>query len=123
MRCPSRRAPASEGPGDRPRVGANDPHRTLRALAKAQFSDTEHPVDNVIRTAHAITDEVRPSISAGDEQWRRLTLRQTRWHLDIDLAAIVEGAQRTPRRIVALDPVPEVQIIDPHSLIGHMLLA
>jgi len=38
-------------------------------------------------------------MSADDEQRRQLALRDARRKLDIDLLAVVESAQRSPRRV------------------------
>ena len=46
---------------------------------------------------------------ADDEERRHLALADAGRELDIDLAAVVEGAQRPPRRRVALDRVAEIE--------------
>ena len=79
----------------------------------------EHPIDDVVGTSYAIIDEVRPAIGAGDEQRRRFALGDTRRHLNKDLMAVVEGAKRPPRRIVPLDAITEVQVVQPYTAISR----
>ena len=56
-------------------VGALDAHDLLGvSVAKPQFGGSEQPIDNVIVSAHAIVDELRPARRSDDEQRWRLAL-------------------------------------------------
>ena len=60
--------------------------------------------------AHPIVHEVRAlSIGTDHEKRRQFTLADTTRKFDIDLVAIIEGFQRTPRRRVTIDRVTETQ--------------
>ena len=90
----------------------------MGVLTKPKFGCTKHPVDDVIGTTNAIVDQVRPAVGTRDKQRRCFALGEARRHLNIDLVTVVERAQRTPGRIIPLDAVAEVQIIQPHAAIG-----
>jgi hypothetical protein len=48
-------------------------------------------------------------VGADDEEWRHLALTDAARKLDKDLASVVEGAQRPPRRTVALDRISSLR--------------
>src|SRR5712692_1386360 len=90
-------------------------------LAQAKLGDSEHAIHDVIGAADTIVHQVWTTVAARHEQRRRLALRQAGGHLDIDLAPVIEGTQRPPGRIVALDAVTEVELVEAHATIGDAL--
>ena len=93
-------------------VGADDPDDLLRLLAKPQFSGCKEPVDDIVIATDAVIDELAVAQWADDEQRGRLALIEPAGELDIDLVAVVPGADRSPRRVVAADRIAEMQVID-----------
>jgi len=69
------------------------------------------------------------ALRAGDEQRRQFALSDARRELDIDLLAVIEGAQRLPRRIASRHRVAETDLllrqagIDRRGGAGHLRLA
>src|SRR5690606_11211213 len=106
---PSSRAPriAQETGAPWRAVRPRDADHLLRLGPKAQLGGGEQAIDDVVIAAHAVIDELVAAIGADDEERRRLALIDPAGELDIDLVAVVEGAQRLPGRIVAGDGVAE----------------
>ena len=95
---------------DAPPVGADDAHAGLAlAGAEAQFGGGEQAVDDHVAAAHAVVHQLGGvALGADHEQRRHLALGDAARELDEHLPAVVEGAQRPPRRAVALDRIAEV---------------
>jgi transcriptional regulator GlxA family with amidase domain len=66
----------------------------------------------MIAAADAVVDEFPLSLGAGNEQRRKIALADARRQLDEHLASVVERAERTPGRTVAVDPVAEIERVD-----------
>src|ERR1700728_2823612 len=73
-------------------------HLLLLLSAEAQLSRSEQTVDNQYIFVGAIVDEFWVAILADDEQRRHFSLGNAGRELNIDLAAIIVGIDRTPRR-------------------------
>ena len=99
--CPSRSPP----------VVSDNSHLLLLLSAEAQLSRGEQTVDDQYIFVGAIVDEFGLAILADDEQRRHFSLGNAGRELDIDLAAIIVGIDRTPRRAVALDDVAVAALI------------
>ncbi len=84
--------------------------------AHAEFGRCKQTVDDVVVLPHAIVDELAIALGADDEQRRRLSLRDTTGHLDIDLGSVVERGDRAPGRVVALDRIAKPQSRDINTL-------
>ena len=93
VHCPSRSTP----------VVSDNSHLLLLLSAKAQFSRGEQTVDDQYIFVGAIVDEFGLAILADDEQRRHFSLGNAGRELDIDLAAIIIGIDRPPRRAVVLN--------------------
>ena len=91
---------------------SDNSHLLLLLSAKAQLSRGEQTVDDQYIFVGAIVDEFGLAILADDEQRRHFSLGNAGRELDIDLAAIIVGIDRTPRRAVALDDVAVAALID-----------
>ena len=59
------------------------------------------------------------ALRADDEQRRQLALADAGRELDIDLLAVIEGAQRLPRRIAATDGVAETDLLQRQARIDR----
>src|SRR5258705_6893989 len=92
-------------PSRPPSVVSDNPHLLLLLCAKAQLSRGEQTVDDQYILVGAIVDEFGLAILADDEQRRHFSLGNAGRELNIDLAAIIVGIDRTPRRAVAHDVV------------------
>ena len=103
-------------------VRADDSDGSLRIFTETKLGGAEHPVDDVVRAANPIVDEVRAAVGTGNKQGRCFTLGETGRHLDVNFPAIVECPHRTPWRIVPLNAVTEVQAIKPHTTIRNSFL-
>jgi hypothetical protein len=68
-------------------------------LPKPQFRGAERPVDDVVVAAHRVVDQFALTGRPNHEERRRLALVDPRREFDIDLGSVIEGANRTPRRI------------------------
>src|SRR5467141_2586806 len=84
-----------------PPVASNDPNPLLGVTAKSKFRRGKQSIDNQHVTIGAVIDDFGLTIRADDEQRRHLALNNARREFDIDLAAIVIGADWPPGRIVA----------------------
>src|SRR2546429_9203391 len=98
-------------PSRSPSVVSDNPHLLLLLSAKAQLSRGEQTVDNQYIFVGAIVDELGLAVLVDDEQRRHFALSDAGRELDIDLAAIIVGIDRTPRRAVALDDVTVAALI------------
>src|SRR5882762_3998368 len=83
----------------------------LLLSAEAQLSRGEQTVDDQYIPVGAIVDEFGLAVLADDEQRRHFSLGNAGRELNIDLAAIIVGIDRTPRRAVALDDVTVAALI------------
>src|SRR5579872_4829052 len=99
--CPSRSPP----------VGSDNSDLLLLLSAKTQFGRGEQTVDNQDIFVSAIVDELGLAVLADDKQRRHFSLGNAGRELDIDLAAVIVGIDRTPRRAVALDDVTVAALI------------
>ena len=72
---------------------------------EAKFGGGEQPVHDIVVLACTIVDELGAALGAEDKERRHLALTNAAWKLDEDLGAIVEGAQRSPSRRIALDRI------------------
>jgi hypothetical protein len=82
---------------------SDNPYLLLLLSAEAQLSRGEQTVDDQYIFVGAIVDEFGLALLADDEQRRQFALPDPGRELDIDLAAIIVGTDRTPRRAVALE--------------------
>src|SRR5258707_7150181 len=98
-------------PSRSPSVVSDNPHLLLLLSAKAQVSRGEQTVDDQYIFVGAVVDEFGLAILADDEQRRHFSLGNAGRELDIDLAAIIVGIDRTPRWAVALDDVTVAALI------------
>ncbi len=89
-------------------IGAHDAHALL-PVAEAQLGGGEEPVDDHEVLPDAVVDELPLALRPDDEERRHLALADAARELDEDLPPVVEGAQRSPGRAVALDLVAEAQ--------------
>lgn len=80
--------------------------------ADAEFRGGEQAIDAVVISLHAAVDELIAALSADDEERRRLALIDAAGKFDIDLVAVVEGAQRSPGRVVAGNGVTETDVFE-----------
>ncbi len=93
--------------------------------SKAQLRGGEEPIDHHVRASHAIIDELAVARGANDEERRHFTLGDAAREFDIDLAAVVEGAQRAPGGGVAFNRIAEIKApeidacIDRHNFLGR----
>ena len=99
--CPSRSPP----------VVSDNSNLLLLLSAEPQLSRGEQTVDDQYIFVGAIVDELGLAVLADDEQRRHFSLGDAGRELDIDLAAIIVGIDRTPRRAVALDDVTVAALI------------
>ena len=99
--CPSRSPP----------VVSDNSDLLLLLSAEAQLGRGEQTVDDQYIFVGAIVDEFGLAILADDEQRRHFALGNAGRELDIDLAAIIVGIDRTPWRAVALDDVTVAALI------------
>src|SRR5262249_38558421 len=110
-------APIEPGPVRSPRqspVVADDADAAFGSLvAKAELGRSEQAIHDHVAAAHPIVYEFRGlAIRTDDEQRRHLALGDAARKFDVDLAAVIEGVQRPPWRIVAFDGVAEAQAAD-----------
>src|SRR5712672_1670 len=106
-----RRSRLRHCPSRSPSVVSDNPHLLLLLSAKAQLSRGEQTVDDQYILVDAIVDEFGLAILADDEQRRHFSLGNAGRELNIDLAAIIVGIDRTPRWAVALDDVTVAALI------------
>ena len=102
-------APAEMGPIT---ISARNTHNFLIVLAQPQFCRSEELIDDVVVPAHAIIHKIARPLFAQHEQRWCLALRQRLWKLNVNLAAVVEGSQRLPRRVVAGDAILKIQRVE-----------
>src|SRR5260370_19419648 len=98
-------------PSRPPSVVSDNSHLLLLLPAKAQLSRGEQTVDDQYIFVGAIVDEFGLAVLADDEQRRHFSLGNAGRELDIDLAAVIVGIDRTPRRAVALEYVTVAALI------------
>src|SRR5438445_11635284 len=106
-----RRSHLAHGPRRSSPVGSRNSPLLLLLSAKAELWRGEQTVDDQYSFVGAIVDEFGLAILADDEQRRHFSLGNAGRELDIDLAAIIVGIDRTPRRAVALDDVTVAALI------------
>jgi hypothetical protein len=87
----------------RPPVGADDAHLLLMIAAEPQFGRGEQPIDDHVVALDAVVHELGAALRADHPERRHLALADAARELDEHLPPVVEGAQRPPGRIVALD--------------------
>src|ERR1700733_4204728 len=100
-RCLSRLSP----------VFSYNSHLLLLLSAEAQLSRREQTVDNQYIFVGAIVDDFGLGILVDDEQRRHFSLGKAGRELNIDLAAIIVGIDRTPPMAVAFDDVTVAALI------------
>src|SRR5262249_29303644 len=93
----------------RPPVGAHDANLLLMIATKAKFGGGKQAVHDIVVLACTIVDELGAALGAEDKERRHLALTNAAWKLDEDLGAVVEGAQRSPSRGIALDRIAEIE--------------
>src|SRR3546814_1904773 len=87
-----------------------DPHHLLRVFPKPQFGRRKQAIDDVVIAADPVIGELVVAERPDDEERRRLALIEPCGKLDIDLAAVIPCANRTPGWIVAANLVAKAQI-------------
>src|SRR6185312_9281887 len=80
-------------------IDANDADDLLWRRALTKLGGRKQAVDDVGRAFDAVVDKGGLTVAADDEQRWRFALFQARGKLDVDLAAVVEGAPWFPGRI------------------------
>jgi hypothetical protein len=88
-----------------PPLGALDPDHLLALAAQPQFGRAEQAIDDVIRSAVAMIDELVLAGGTDHEQRRQLALGDARGELDVDLLPVVEGGNRPPRIALIANPI------------------
>ena len=71
--------------------------------AEPQLGRGEQPIDDHVVALDAVVDELGAAFRADDPERRHLALADAARELDEHLPPVVEGAQRPPGGIVALD--------------------
>ena len=87
--------------------------------AQAQFGRTEQAIHDVVRRTESVVHQLPIALRADHEQRRQLALRDARRELDVDLLAIVESAQRLPRRIAATDRIAKADLLQRQASIDR----
>ena len=82
---------------------------SLFVVAEPQLGGGKQAVDDHVVLADAVVDELGVAARTDDEERRHLALADAARELDVDLGAVIEGAQRPPGRRVAFDLVAEVE--------------
>ena len=80
--------------------------------SEPQLGRREQPVDDHVVAAHAVVHQLGAALGADHPEWRHLALADAGREFDEHLPPVIEGAQRPPGRIVALDPVAEIERTD-----------
>src|ERR1700751_1745389 len=88
-----------------PPVISDDPHLLLFLAAETQFGRGEQTVGDQDIPVDSIVDELGLAVLADHEQRRHLALSDPRREFDVDLAAIVIGVDRPPRRVITLNDI------------------
>src|SRR5712664_2072553 len=99
--CPSRSPP----------IVSDNSDLLLLLSAEAQLGRGEQTIDDQYIPVGAIVDELGFTVLTDDEQRRHFSLGNAGRELDIDLAAIIVGIDRTPRWAIALDDVTVAALI------------
>src|SRR5882724_10890230 len=99
------------GPSCSSPVASDNSNLLLLLSAEAEFSRSEQTVGNQDIPVDAIVDELGLTVLADDEERRHFALPDPGRELDIDLAAIIVGIDRSPWRAVALDDVSVAALI------------
>src|SRR3546814_10608358 len=90
-----------------------------RRPPKSNRTDTLLPYTTLVRSnialAHPVVDQFAAPVRTDHEQGRNLALADPGGKFDEHLGAVVEGANRTPRCIVAFDAVAEIEPSDIRS--------
>ena len=77
-----------------------------------QLGRREQPVDDHVVAAHPVVHQFGAALRADHPERRHLALADAGREFDEHLPPVIEGAQRPPGRIVALDPIPEIERAD-----------
>ena len=80
--------------------------------AELQLRRREQSVDDHVIAANAIIHELAIAFRTDDPQRGQLALRDAGRKLNEYLASVVEGAERPPGRVVALDAVAKVERVE-----------
>src|SRR5690606_12389293 len=72
-------------------VGTLDTHHVALVCPQAQFCCTEKPVDDVVRRAEAVVDQLPIALRANHEHGRQFALSDAGGKLDVDLFAVIKG--------------------------------
>ena len=104
FRLPDFDAPRSRSPEESP-FGAHNANAAFgTAVAETELSRNEKAIDDYVAAADAIVHELRGlALAADDEEGRHLALGDPARERDVDLPAVIEGAQRPSGRTVAVD--------------------
>ncbi len=81
----------------RPPICAHDPDHLLIVTLEPQFCGGKEPVHNLNVPDHAGVHEFCAAIRPKNKEGRHFALHDTAWEDDIDAAAVVEDAVRSPR--------------------------
>src|SRR6516162_2183240 len=95
-----------------PPVASDNSHLLLLIFAEAQLGRGEQTVDNQYIPVSAIVDKLGLTILADDEERRHFALTDPGRELDVDLAAIIVGVDRSPWRVVAFDHIAVTALIN-----------
>ena len=89
-----------------------NPDDLLLLRAEPELGSAEKPIDNIVAPRHAVIHQLGLALITEHEQGWGLGDGDRRGKLDPCLAAVVEGAQRQPCRLVPRNPVVEIQPFD-----------
>src|SRR3546814_7246955 len=103
------------------RLHRGDPHDLLFLATEAQFGSVEQPVDDIIASGPAIIDELGFAVLPDHEQRRGPAPSVGRRKLGEGLPAVVEAAQRPPRRLAPESPQLNSNPQTAHQLHYHTL--
>ena len=81
-------------------------------VVEPKFGEIEQAVDHIVTLLGAIIYELAVAVFVGDKQRRCLAAGEIAWKFDVDFGTVIERADRTPARLVAVDGVVEIQLIE-----------
>ena len=80
--------------------------------AEPQLGRCEQPVDDHVVAAHPVVHQFGAALRADHPKRRHFALADPGREFDEHLPSVIKGPQRPPGRIIAFDPVAEIQRAD-----------
>ena len=71
---------------------------------------------------YAVIDEFRLVLLAQNEKRWHIALGDVRWELEVHLLAVIERTNRTPRRLITRNVIPEIQALERYALSAFPLV-